>query len=165
MISGSLHYLLTVYTSLINQIISEHSANHRRVTYISIAPENWSCSLFVVSTKVIVWMVLMKDRVWSTWKKTRKKQRFLSFHMSSFIWFTAQTNTQTGTCCTREYTRAEKAAETISINETIYCQLNLCQTRMQGTWLTLLFAPGSYWYFIWPTERLHKQAGHQALNK
>lgn len=164
MISGSLHYLLTVYTSLINQIISEHSANHRRVTYISIAPENWSCSLFVLSTKVIVWMLLMKDRVWSTWKKQGKSKDF-----SHSTWAPSSDSlhrlTQTGTCCTREYTRAEKAAETISINETIYCQLNLCQTRMQGTWLTLLFAPGSYWYFIWPTERLHKQAGHQALNK
>lgn len=59
----SLHYLLTVYTSLINQIISEHSANFCRVTYISTAPENWSCSLFVLSTKVIVWMVLVQDRV------------------------------------------------------------------------------------------------------
>lgn len=36
---------------------------------------------------------------------------------------------------------------------------------MQGTWQTLFFAPGSSWYFIWPMERLHKQAGHQALNK
>lgn len=98
-------------------------------------------------------------------KKTRKKKTFVSFHMSSFIRFTAQTNTQMCTCCTRKYIWTEKAAETASVNETIHCQLNLCQTRMQGTCLTLLFAPGSSWHFIWPTKRLHKQAGHWALNK